>query len=864
MLLDQLSAKRRSYNDLSRFIRERVTGVPNYCLLLGAGCSVSSGIRSGSQLVQAWRKELFERLNPEVPYDNDLAIKYLSEKQGAWYSYSKEYSSLFEKMYDLPRQRRMFVEKEVSDKEPNLGYAYLARLVDSGYFNTIFTTNFDDLINEAFFRFSQTRPVVCAHDSSISSITVTSKRPKIIKLHGDYLFDDIKSTMRETESLEDNIKKKMVEFGRDFGLVVVGYNGGDRSVMDVIHYLLRNDDYLKNGVYWCVRRGELPSEDLQKLLWRDRAYYVEIDGFDEVMADLHNDMIGNSLPIDTSIFTDKPRKIISDFCSSDYLKSSKSEIIRRDLEKLRIEEGREQLVSAVRTSRKDVADGERSDNGLDDRELFQVMEIKQLMSAGDFPGARLNISDGLAASTSIKMRHELLTLKVSVENLSGDLSAALIAADDVIKDDPNNVFGYIRKASLIPDYEQKVGVLEEALNIDSERYQVYDSKLDCCIDHFRSGLGGDLALKSIRECFDLSIKYEPGLRNESWDTMIDFLQSDDLSREYFNEVSRDVLTKLEKMGRETFEHLKAQVVFQSKQAGAFSDDGADTLIRNIREAAARKSKSDAPSYIWLELDALRIFKKHGDLSRRIGELDVDPLYASKRGFLKRKADFLMSYSGDLAGAIKCMEKACADRRTPSDILRLARLYRYDASVDAIDGVEKRYARYLAPSELVKIKLTLLEARNDLSGLLATLRSSYSRHSPGVDDLVIEVHALLLLGREVEAAAVAKAFLEKISWSRSFGGPLIVNYELARRRQGEKVDRARLAEVANQAAGKDVQGCCYFLLDVEQKAKECFMSLLKDNKGKVYDLREWSIFKDDSGRSFLKKICAGAGIPEHFL
>jgi hypothetical protein len=60
-----------------------------------------------------------------------------------------------------------------------------------------------------FHQFSDLRPIVCAHDSAISSITITSKRPKIIKLHGDYLFDDIKSTVRETESLEENNKKEV-------------------------------------------------------------------------------------------------------------------------------------------------------------------------------------------------------------------------------------------------------------------------------------------------------------------------------------------------------------------------------------------------------------------------------------------------------------------------------------------------------------------------------------------------------------------------------------------------------------------------------------------------------------------------------
>lgn len=127
--------------------------------------------------------------------------EHLKNSQADWYDPSKEYSSLFERKYNLQRQRRIFVEKEVSDATPSLGYAYLTSLVNQTYFNTIFTTNFDDLINEAFYFYSDQRPIVCAHDSSIDSITVTSKRPKVIKLHGDYLFDDIKATTRETESL---------------------------------------------------------------------------------------------------------------------------------------------------------------------------------------------------------------------------------------------------------------------------------------------------------------------------------------------------------------------------------------------------------------------------------------------------------------------------------------------------------------------------------------------------------------------------------------------------------------------------------------------------------------------------------------
>lgn len=196
-LKKELAIKERTINDISRYISNIHDNNPNYCLLLGAGCSVTSGINSGGSLVEKWRQEVYEMLFPEDSYDADKAKQKLSSEYGAWYDLRNEYSSLFEKKFDLPRQRRMFVEREVSGRKPSIGYAYLIRLIESSFFNTVFTTNFDDLLNEAFNIYSEKRPICCAHDSAINSITVTSKRPKIIKLHGDFLFDDIKSTLRE-------------------------------------------------------------------------------------------------------------------------------------------------------------------------------------------------------------------------------------------------------------------------------------------------------------------------------------------------------------------------------------------------------------------------------------------------------------------------------------------------------------------------------------------------------------------------------------------------------------------------------------------------------------------------------------------
>ena len=52
------------------------------------------------------------------------------------------------------------------------------------------------------------------------------------------------------------MKMKFQEFAKDFGLIVVGYAGHDRSIMDILTYLLQHEDYFKNGIYWCIRKDD--------------------------------------------------------------------------------------------------------------------------------------------------------------------------------------------------------------------------------------------------------------------------------------------------------------------------------------------------------------------------------------------------------------------------------------------------------------------------------------------------------------------------------------------------------------------------------------------------------------------------------
>ena len=71
-ILSELSHKRKTISDIIRYIRHvspngvgRIT--PNYSRLLGSGASVTSGIRTGEQLVKEWKLEVLGEIPGKHP-----------------------------------------------------------------------------------------------------------------------------------------------------------------------------------------------------------------------------------------------------------------------------------------------------------------------------------------------------------------------------------------------------------------------------------------------------------------------------------------------------------------------------------------------------------------------------------------------------------------------------------------------------------------------------------------------------------------------------------------------------------------------------------------------------------------------------
>lgn len=269
---------RINIRELAHKIKEY--GTPSYAFFLGAGASKQSGIPVASDMIRDFKEKIIARCCPDELKTEAEKTKWLTEQD--WYQTDdSEYCKCFERFEPKEYRRQRYIESIIEKREPSFGYVVLANLMAIGHINTIITTNFDDLIYSACTTFTGIRPTVYAYGLLAAEMRFTSQRPKILKLHGDYLYSLLKNTSEETAVQDPNMERQLRQALNEYGLIVVGYSGGDKSVMKIL-----SDISAENDLYWCIRRGEKLHESVKKFLRDKRGFLVEIEGFDEMMNEI--------------------------------------------------------------------------------------------------------------------------------------------------------------------------------------------------------------------------------------------------------------------------------------------------------------------------------------------------------------------------------------------------------------------------------------------------------------------------------------------------------------------------------------------------------------------------------------------------
>jgi tetratricopeptide (TPR) repeat protein len=253
-----------------------------FTFFLGAGCSVSSGIPTAGKLVKDWLPKL-KRLKKGSEDNLEEWVRNEFSNNAA-----PSYGTVMEALFLTPEERQHEIEKLTEGKDPDFSYGVLAQMMSheeyGSHCNTVLTTNFDDMVADALYLYSNKKPLVISHDSLIGFVRISRTRPLVIKLHGDARLAP-RNTELETQELDEAVKKVLKNLLSETGLIFIGYGGNDNSILNILKELPKGA--LPWGVYWI--NNDIPQNDMGSWLESRNAIWVKHCNFFELMAIISNE-----------------------------------------------------------------------------------------------------------------------------------------------------------------------------------------------------------------------------------------------------------------------------------------------------------------------------------------------------------------------------------------------------------------------------------------------------------------------------------------------------------------------------------------------------------------------------------------------
>lgn len=232
-----------SVTPLVNLMRARLQGEESpYVLVLGEGASLGSVRASMAQVV------------------GDIVMD-VSSPSMRFLSWGEKLQRFFEIVHGLSAtERYSLLKRYYEGLEPSVGYMSLARLIRAGYFDTVFTTNLDNMLEEALRRthvpFADYRILVVEDEYSVPVVFEALKhrtpRVKIVKLHGDINARKFVFTPKEIFALCNAYERPLAEYLRG-DVILVGHEVRDEDVT-----LCFGRD---GGSLWYVHQDK-PSLDL--------------------------------------------------------------------------------------------------------------------------------------------------------------------------------------------------------------------------------------------------------------------------------------------------------------------------------------------------------------------------------------------------------------------------------------------------------------------------------------------------------------------------------------------------------------------------------------------------------------------------
>ena len=242
-----------------------------YIFFLGAGCSKSSGIPLAGELAKEW----YEKLKKQKTKFDNFNIKY-NIKVEEDLDFASLYFNIFESLFPTPLSQQKAIQEITEGKSPGSGYYTLASLMKIPSFNTVITTNFDNLIQDALIYSGDKRALVITHQD-LAKFIERNNTPLIVKVHGDSHMDPCNNS-DNTKIIPYELNDAIQGLFINTKLVFIGYSGSDKSIRNLLIDSKRIDH-----VYWLS--SNIPSKNKLSKWWKNTTSktFVNERDFDKIM-----------------------------------------------------------------------------------------------------------------------------------------------------------------------------------------------------------------------------------------------------------------------------------------------------------------------------------------------------------------------------------------------------------------------------------------------------------------------------------------------------------------------------------------------------------------------------------------------------
>jgi hypothetical protein len=246
-----------------------------YVLILGAGASLTSGASSFGKVIES--------------VVNDYSVKDSSAM--SWDDKVAEFYDILDGRSES--ERYPIIKRHIEGQRPSEGYHALAQLAKAGYFDVIFSTNYDTFVEDAFadagLRARDYTVLINGQDTEegiIRALRYPQPRIKLVKLHGDLGARIFAFTPEEIFQFGEKIEGVLTDYlSRD--VIISGHGMRD----DDINRCLRGE----GGALWYVNPSAPTASDFIGRAMRVRkGTTIEGEGgyFDNFFCALREKVVG--------------------------------------------------------------------------------------------------------------------------------------------------------------------------------------------------------------------------------------------------------------------------------------------------------------------------------------------------------------------------------------------------------------------------------------------------------------------------------------------------------------------------------------------------------------------------------------------